>query len=65
MNIDKDKCMIVKSKFQDIKEELSRNYNKPQDKMAYCDATPTMNEVVALKKAVDKLLILLDEVVCN
>ena len=28
MNIDKEICMITKTKFQDIREELDRNYYK-------------------------------------
>ena len=59
MNIDKEVIMITKTKFQDIREELGRNYYKYND-----DGRSTYDDKLkALKDAVDKLLTLLDEAV--
>lgn len=62
MNIDKEVVMITKTKFQDIRENLDRNYYKknnwsdPQTETYDC-------KLAALKTAVDELLILLDKAV--
>lgn len=54
--------MVTKTKFQDIREELNRNYYKVNNWMD--KQTDTYNSRFdALKNAVDKLLILLDEAV--
>ena len=62
MNIDKEICMVTKTKFQDIREELDRDYYKTNN---WSDRqTDTYNcRFTALKKAVDELLILLDKAV--
>lgn len=62
MNIDKDICMITKTKFQDIREELNRNYYKNQN---WSDRTNNTydGQFAALKEALDELLILLDKAV--
>ena len=62
MNIDKEICMITKTKFQDIKERLDCNFYKvnkwtdPQNETYDC-------RFAALKNAVDELLILLDKAI--
>lgn len=70
MNINKEFCMvtktkfqdITKTKFQDIKEELNRNYYKNNDWRE--PQTNTYNSKLdALKNAVDELLTLLDRAV--
>lgn len=59
MNIDKETVMVTKTKFQDIKEGLNRNYYK------YNNEGCNTNDVKlkALKDAVDELLTLLDKAV--
>ena len=62
MNIDKEICMVTRTKFQDIKEELHRNYYKI-DKWTE-PHTDTYNcRLNALKGAIDELLTLLDKAV--
>ena len=62
MDINKETCMVVKTKFQDIREELSRDYYKINNW-----SEPTTHtydcRFAALKKAVDELLILLDKAI--
>lgn len=59
MNIDKETVMVTKTKFQDIKEGLNRNYYKYNNEgYNTCD-----DKVRALKDAVDELLTLLDKAV--
>lgn len=59
MNIDKEVVMITKTKFQNIKEELGRNYYKYND-----NGNSTYDDKLkALKDAVDELLTLLDKAV--
>ena len=62
MNIDKEICMITKTKFQDIREELDRNYYK-NDNWSERQTVTYDGKFAALKKAVDELLILLDKAV--
>ena len=59
MNIDKEICMVTKTKFQDIKEKLGRNYYKYNDN----GNTTYDDKLKALKDAVDELLTLLDKAV--
>ena len=62
MNIDKEICMVTKTKFQEIREELDRNYYETNNWSE--PHTNTYNcRFKALKKAVDELLILLDKAV--
>lgn len=62
MYIDKEICIITKTKFQEIREELDRDYYKTNP---FSDThTNTYDfKCAALKRAVDELLILLDEAV--
>ena len=62
MNINKEICMITKTKFQDIKEELDRNYHKI-NKWSEHQIDTYDCRFTALKKAVDELLILLDKAI--
>ena len=62
MNINKEICMVTKTKFQEIREELNRNYYKINNWSE--SHTDTYNcRFEALVKAVDELLILLDKAV--
>ncbi len=62
MNIDKDICMITKTKFQDIREELDREYYKINC-FSDCNNDTYGCRINALKKALDELLTLLDKAV--
>lgn len=62
MNIDKDICMITKTKFIDIKEELDREYYKVNS-FSDCNNSTYVCRINALKKALDELLTLLDKAV--
>ena len=62
MNIDKDICMITKTKFQDIKEELHREYYKTNN-FSDCNNNTYVCRINALKEALDELLTLLDKAV--
>ena len=61
MNISKEICIITKSIFQQIREELDRDYDSG------CKLTDFQDNINgrldALKNAVDKLLVLLDKAV--
>lgn len=58
MNINKETCMSTRTKFQDIREELNRDYyNFP----GLSDGSAC--QLFALKKAIDELLKLLDDAV--
>ena len=63
MNIDKKTVMLTKSKFQDIKEELNRNYYKNYNPLKL-QSGDYDSRFIALKQAVDELLTLLDKAVC-
>ena len=63
MNLNKEVCMVTKSKFKEIKEELNRNYyNTNVSSLANNSYDCRFN---ALKNAVDDLLTLLDKAVCQ
>ena len=62
MDINKEICMVVKTKFQDIKEELDRDYNRVHKFTDHQNETYDCR-FTTLKKAVDELLTLLDKAV--
>lgn len=62
MNIDKEICIVTKTKFQEIREELDRDYYKTNP-FSETHANTYDFKCAALKKAVDELLILLDKAV--
>ena len=61
MYLNEEDCMVIKTKFQEIKEELDRNYYKTYNFNHQNDTYD--NKFAALKKAVDDLLILLDKAI--
>lgn len=62
MNINKKTVMITKSKFQNIKEELNHNYYKNYNPLKL-QTGDYDGRLIALKRAVDDLLTLLDKAV--
>lgn len=63
MNINKEKVMSTRTKFQDIKEQLNNNYHYVSSN--HVEFSEDGRYCSALKNALDKLLELLDDMVRN